>query len=123
MREDSGHQIITEIRRKHKIPEYLAAKGFIPRKISGERLSYICPLPGHQDTFPSFYVWLKEDELNHQYYHCFGCHDKNHGDIITLYSELEGITWQEAIKRLGEGINITSESELSYLIDLLKKRY
>jgi hypothetical protein len=51
-------------------------------------------------------------------FHCFGC--SAHLDIIGLYAALENISWKEAIKKLGEGIDITSESELDFLVNMLK---
>ena len=121
MNNSSGQQLIEQIRKKHKISHYLASKGFTPKRITSTRLSYICPLPEHQDSVPSFYVWLKEDEVNYQYCHCFGC--SAHLDIIGLYAALEKISWKEALKKLGEGIDITSESELDFLVNMLKNDF
>jgi DNA primase len=58
-----------------------------------------CPLPGHDDSTPSFCVY--DDHV-----HCFGC--RFHGDVISLWGALKGFQSQfEAALDLARDYNIT----------------
>jgi DNA primase len=111
-------KLLDTIQKKYKISEYLASKGIMPKKITSTKLLYVCPLPDHQEDTASFYVWLEGNGVDHQYCHCFGC--SKHLGFIGLYASLEGMSWKDAIKKLGTGIDITNESELDYIINLLQ---
>lgn len=68
---------------------------------SGEMIS--CPLPGHDDSTPSFNLWAEDDQGVPQRYGCFGC--GKGGDVVSLIAELEGLSEQQALERaakLGE---------------------
>ena len=46
-------------------------KGHFPVKnLTGGRLSYLCPLPWHAESKPSFVVWTNSEYEN---FYCFGC--------------------------------------------------
>lgn len=85
----------------------MADKGHNPvNKLSGGRLSYLCPLPWHQETKPSFTVWVNAEYEN---YYCFGC--QSHNNIINLVSGLEGVSNTGAIKILAQDANISVDDE------------
>jgi hypothetical protein len=67
-----------------------------------------CPLPGHDDSSPSFGVHPESGM-----YHCFGCGGK--GTLLTFIQKVEGLSFPEAVARLSmiTGIDINEEqSEL-----------
>lgn len=87
--------------------DYLEKKGHLPVKhLSGGRLSYLCPLPWHAETKPSFVVWTNAEYEN---FYCFGCQAKH--NIIHLVSFLDGITARQAIEKLSGGVEFTREDE------------
>jgi len=108
---------IEEIRKKNLITDFLEKKGHFPSIIHQNRYLYKCPLPGHTETKPSFTVYDKSD--TYQNFYCFGCGKT--GDIIKLYSLLDGVPWRRSLSDLGGDINISGQQELNYLIDKLKK--
>lgn len=55
-----------------------------------------CPMPDHPDENPSCVVYTDTNS-----FHCFGC--LAHGGPEQFLMKYEGITWNEAIKRLGTG--------------------
>jgi DNA primase len=57
------------------------------------RLEGRCPLGGHQDSTPSFNVYLDT-----QRYYCFGCHAG--GDVLDFVQEMDGCSFLEALERL-----------------------
>ncbi len=111
----SNQYLIENICKKNSIREYLAEKNIFPVNQSDTRLSYLCPL--HEDSHPSFVVYFSE-EKNENYY-CYGCHFG--GNLISLYSAMEGISWREAIKILGKGMDLSDPHKLNWIIETLKK--
>jgi len=107
--------IIQEILKKHKITDYLVAKGLVPDITDGSKSRYTCPLPGHDDSTPSFWVFHNDD---HEMYKCFGC--SSWGDIINLYEAIEKKTTREVVSFLGEGIEISSDQEWNNLIEQIR---
>lgn len=68
---------------------------------AGEMIN--CPLPGHDDSTPSFNLWAEDENGVPQRYGCFGC--GRGGDVVGLISEIEGLSDQAALVRaikLGE---------------------
>ena len=57
------------------------------------RLEGRCPLGGHEDSTPSFNVYLDT-----QRYYCFGCHAG--GDVLDFVQEMDGCSFLEALERL-----------------------
>lgn len=101
--------VIDEINKHYKISAYLADKGIQPRRQSGDKLIYHCPLPGHsEDRTPSFSVYDKGD---HEDFHCYGC--KSGGNIIQLVSEMENLSFRDTISKLSSELNI----DISDVID------
>jgi hypothetical protein len=66
--------------------------------MSGEMVN--CPLPGHEDSTPSFNLWDDDDAGVPQRYGCFGCGRR--GDVISLIAELEGLDMRAAMVRAAE---------------------
>lgn len=56
-----------------------------------------CPLPGHDDSTPSFNLWAEDENGVPQRYGCFGC--GRGGDVVGLISEIEGLSDQAALTR------------------------
>ena len=70
---------------------------------SGSNFIGLCPF--HSEKTPSFHVHAER-----QFFYCFGCHAK--GDVIQFVEKMEGLTFAEALRWLGEryGIPIDSRS-------------
>jgi DNA primase len=58
----------------------------------GKRLEGHCPLPGHEDSTPSFNVYTQT-----QRFHCFGC--DNGGDVLDFVQLMDGCSLPEACAR------------------------
>ncbi len=83
--------------------EYLEKKGHFPVKsLTGGRLSYLCPLPWHAESKPSFVVWTNSEYEN---FYCFGCQAKH--NIIHLVAFLDNIAARRAIEKLSDGMEFT----------------
>jgi len=106
--------MIEEIRAKNKISDYLSSKGILPVSQHEHRLAFRCPI--HNDANPSFMVFL--DDNTHENYFCFGC--LKSGDIISLYAELEKISWKQSIRILGKDIIVTDSHRLDVTVEQLK---
>jgi len=74
--------------------------------LTGGRLSYLCPLPWHNETKPSFVVWTNQEYEN---FYCFGCQSKH--NIIHLVSHLDSVTAKQAIEQLAEGMEFSYADE------------
>jgi DNA primase len=66
-------------------------------KRSGRNYFGLCPF--HKEKSPSFSV-----SPDRQYFHCFGCHKG--GDVFTFVSEIEKISFKEALEMLAERAHI-----------------
>lgn len=66
--------------------------------MSGEMVN--CPLPGHEDSTPSFNLWDDDEQGIPQRYGCFGCGRK--GDVVSLIAEIEGLDVRAAMVRAAE---------------------
>lgn len=87
--------------------EYLEKKGHFPVKnLTSGRISYLCPLPWHSETKPSFIVWTNSEYEN---FYCFGCNAKH--NIIHLVSFLDSISARKAIEKLSDGIEFSIKDE------------
>lgn len=71
---------------------------------AGERFVGLCPF--HEERTPSFSVDPRE-----KLYYCFGC--EVGGDVFRFVEEKEGLSFPEAVERLGEryGVEVERESE------------
>lgn len=60
---------------------------------SGEWFNTNCPLPGHEDSSPSFGVNRSTGAYN-----CFGCGES--GDLLSFIRKMEGLSFRQALDRL-----------------------
>lgn len=87
---------------------YLENRGITPvKRLTGGKLSYLCPLPGHKESKPSFIVFTNAEYEN---YYCFGCGSGT--TIIQLVAALDSISNKRAIEILSDGMEITEDLEL-----------
>lgn len=82
-------EFLEELKYKCDIVEVIS--GYIPLKKKGGKYFGCCPF--HNEKTPSFCV-------NNDWYHCFGCGVS--GDVIKFVSEMESISYIDAIKLLAE---------------------
>ena len=111
--------IIDQVQSCNLITDLLESAGHVPVSTYRDKLLYLCPLPGHTETKPSFTVYDKPG--SHQNYYCFGC--KKSGDVVSLYANLNNLSWNRALENLGGHLDISGEQELSFLINNIKKDY
>jgi len=90
-----------EICRRNSIREYLEAKGYQMLKC-GKHYKCKCPIPGHNETDPSFYITVKPDGV--EFFKCYGC--GGGGNIISLLHLVEGVKKGEIIQRLAKSSGI-----------------
>jgi DNA primase len=76
--------------------------GYTDLRRQGERFTGLCPF--HEERTPSFSVDPRE-----KLYHCFGC-DVG-GDVFSFVEEKEGLSFPEAVERLGERYGVEVERE------------
>ncbi|PLX90469.1 MAG: DNA primase, partial [Desulfuromonas sp.] len=91
---------IREIRERADIVEVIGR--YLPLKKSGGNYQGLCPF--HQEKTPSFNV-----NSPRQIYHCFGCGVG--GNVFSFLMRIEGLTFPESVRRLGEqvGIEVTEQ--------------
>ncbi len=58
-----------------------------------------CPLPGHKEKTPSFYVNTRDN-----YFYCYGCN--RGGDVFTFLNLVEGLGFIDALKELAADLHI-----------------
>ncbi|HSJ16823.1 MAG TPA: DNA primase [Solirubrobacterales bacterium] len=80
--------------------EIVSAHTDLRRK--GERYEGLCPF--HEERTPSFSV-----DPHQKLYHCFGC--QVGGDVFQFVQEKEGLSFPEAVERLGERYGVEVERE------------
>ncbi len=90
---------IEVIRVRHPIEQVVAA--YTDLRPAGRLLLAKCPLPGHEDTGPSFTVYT-----NNQSFYCFGCNQG--GDVFKFIQLVEQVGFREAVVRLEGGAFATS---------------
>jgi DNA primase len=73
---------------------------YVRLKNQGSKTIGLCPF--HQEKTPSFHV--SNFKKN---YHCFGC--GVHGDCFAFLMELEGLSFVQAVKELGESVGMQVE--------------
>jgi DNA primase len=88
---------------------------YVQLKKVGGRYVGLCPF--HTERTPSFTV-----SPDKQLFYCFGCHVG--GNVFTFIMKLEGLTFREAVRRLGEraGIDVSQSPETPGERDAREKR-
>lgn len=62
-------------------------------------INYACNCPFHNEKTPSFMI-----SPERQTFRCFGCGEG--GDVITFFQKIEGLSFPEALKILGERVGV-----------------
>ena len=91
---------IQEIRDRSDIVEVVS--GYLPLKRSGVNHQGLCPF--HQEKTPSFNV-----NSARQIFHCFGCGVG--GNVFSFLMRMDGLSFPDAVRRLGEKVGIEVEEE------------
>ncbi len=91
---------IDEIRNRCDIVEVISS--YLPLKRSGVNNQGLCPF--HQEKSPSFNV-----NSARQIFHCFGCGVG--GNVFSFLMRMEGVSFPEAVRRLGEKVGVEVEEE------------
>ncbi len=92
---------IAEVRDKARIDEVVSSYVTL-RKAGGGSLKGLCPF--HDEKSPSFHVTPAR-----QFWHCFGCSEG--GDVISFLMKIDGVTFVEAVERLGEKYGVQLRRE------------
>jgi hypothetical protein len=91
---------IQEIRERLDIVEVVSS--YLPLKRSGANHQGLCPF--HGEKTPSFNV-----NAPRQIFHCFGCGVG--GNVFSFLMRMEGLSFPEAVRRLGERVGVEVEEE------------
>ncbi|HOA14983.1 MAG TPA: DNA primase [Bacillota bacterium] len=94
-------EIIEKIRQQTDIVGLISE--YITLKQNGSRFVGLCPF--HNEKTPSFSV-SKDKQL----YYCFGCHAS--GNVFSFVMNMDGMTFIEAVRRLGSRIGIDISEHL-----------
>ncbi len=91
-----------EIKKRIDIVDFIGQ--YLQLKKVGINYSALCPF--HQEKTPSFMV-----SPERQTFRCFGCGES--GDVISFYQKIEGLSFPEALKLLGEraGVQVSFRSK------------
>jgi len=92
---------IQEIRERTDIVEIVSS--YLPLKRSGHNHLGLCPF--HGEKTPSFNV-----NAARQIFHCFGCGVG--GNVFTFLMRMEGLSFPEAARRLGERVGVEISEEV-----------
>jgi len=93
---------IERIRQRVSIASIVGESVKLERR--GRSLLGLCPF--HKEKTPSFHVSEERGR-----YHCFGCQAS--GDVFRFVQETEGLSFVEAVRRLGEKAGVEVEDDLS----------
>lgn len=94
-------ETIERIREKVDIVELISS--YLPLKRSGGNYQGLCPF--HGEKTPSFNV-----NPARQIFHCFGCGVG--GNSVTFVMKMEGLSFPEAVRRLGSRVGVIVEEEV-----------
>jgi DNA primase len=93
---------IEQVRETANIVE--VASEFTALRRQGVRYTGLCPFPDHSEKTPSFSVTPEKG-----FYYCFGC--QRGGDAIKLVSELQNLSFAEAVSYLADRSGVELEYE------------
>ena len=91
------HDRIERVKAANRIEEVIAREAGVSLKRIGANLVCRCPFPDHEDSKPSFTVYL-----NKQSYYCYGC--RRGGDVICFVMDYCKLSFKESLTRLDDGI-------------------
>ncbi len=96
---------VSDIKSRIDIVEFLTQ--YLTLKKAGVNYSACCPF--HNEKTPSFMI-----SPERQTFKCFGCGEG--GDVITFFQKIEGLSFPEALKILGErvGVQVKFEKNQDY---------
>ena len=103
---------IKEILKNFNVTGYLTSKGIGPVRESQGRKQYRCPMPAHNDSDPSFFVYEKDGV---EKYKCFGC--SIGGNVIDLYCDLENTSIRNAISYFANRLDINEEDIITSILE------
>ncbi|HOJ87824.1 MAG TPA: DNA primase [Pseudothermotoga sp.] len=111
----ASKEIIERIKREIDIVQVISQ--YVSLQKIGSSYRGLCPF--HSEKTPSFHV-----NPTLKLYHCFGCGAS--GDVIKFVQEIEHISFQEALQKLGQMVNIevnisAGQSAKERYVDLLSK--
>ncbi|MEO6804130.1 MAG: CHC2 zinc finger domain-containing protein, partial [Granulicella sp.] len=86
MADDFAHTLKAQVDIVKIIGDYVRLK-----KSGAQNYSGLCPF--HKEKTGSFSV-----NIVHQYFYCFGCHEK--GDIFTFVMKMENVSFPEAVRSI-----------------------
>ncbi len=92
---------IAEVREKARIDDVVSQYVTLKRA-GGGSVKGLCPF--HDEKTPSFNV-----NPSRQFFHCFGCGEG--GDVIAFIMKVDGLTFTEAVERLGEKYGVQLRRE------------
>jgi len=94
--------VAQEIKKRIDITDFI--REYLQLKKVGINYSALCPF--HEEKTPSFMV-----SPERQSFRCFGCGES--GDVISFYQKIEGLSFPEALKLLGErtGVEVRFKSK------------
>ncbi|MBI5975672.1 DNA primase [Staphylococcus canis] len=95
-----SQEVINEVKSKTDILDVVGE--YVKLEKRGRNFIGLCPF--HDEKTPSFTV--SEDK---QICHCFGC--KKGGNVFQFIQEIENVSFVDAVKKLGERVNITIETD------------
>ncbi|MCL5952152.1 MAG: CHC2 zinc finger domain-containing protein [Chloroflexi bacterium] len=98
-RRELSREEIDAIRARHPIEQVVSQ--YADLHPSSRLLQARCPLPGHDDTGPSFTVYVQS-----QSFYCFGCN--RGGDVFKFIQLMEHVGFRDAVDKL-EGSSIVVE--------------
>ncbi|MFA5598964.1 MAG: CHC2 zinc finger domain-containing protein [Phenylobacterium sp.] len=104
------------IKKSISIVEYLSQRGIQPHNEYSGKYTYICPIPSHKDTKPSFIVYDNANGM--QSFCCFGC--KSGGSIIELISAMESRSKADVVSELSGGLEISGDAEINFILNEIK---
>ncbi|AYE33347.1 DNA primase [Clostridium septicum] len=106
-----SEEILEKIKEQNDIVDVISES--VRLKRSGRNFSGLCPF--HNEKTPSFSV--SQDK---QIYKCFGCGEV--GNVITFVMKTKNLPFVDAVKYLGERVNITIEDEKKGKSPITKKK-
>ena len=92
---------IAAVREKARIDDVISSYVTL-RKAGGGSLKGLCPF--HDEKSPSFHVTPAR-----QFWHCFGCGEG--GDVINFLMKIDGLSFVEAVERLGDKYGVQLRRE------------